>query len=264
MKYWFLLMLAALAGCASSYDQTLLDKANNDYQALLEQPNLQQYAAKNAIRAEESLARAERFSDYLGSAEDVNHYAYLSQRYSQIAQLEIELEGLRQMRLEHESEQSRLEQMLREIELVKAQEKGVWLEERVLNLVAAETDRGLVMTLEGVLFDVGSKELSKGSHQAILHLARFLQINPNRIVRIEGYSDSLGRALDNQKLSLARAQSVAQALIDLGVAPRRIQVKGYGEAYPVAENASARGRAQNRRVEVVFSDDKGQLGAERP
>lgn len=263
MKAWYLVALTTLAGCSSHYDHALVEKAEADYKKLSSLPDATLYAAKNTVRAEESLTRSQRFSDYLGSHKDVEHYAYLSQRYSEIATLEIELAKLHQERLEREREQSRLEQMLREIELLNAKEKGVWLEEQMLNMAATETDRGLVMTLEGVLFDVGSNDLSIGSHQSILHVARFLQINPKRVVRIEGYTDSLGRASDNQKLSLARAQSVAQALLDLGVEARRIQVRGYGEAYPVAENASARGRAQNRRVEVVFSDDKGQLGAER-
>ncbi|MNO10135.1 putative lipoprotein YiaD precursor [compost metagenome] len=56
---------------------------------------------------------------------------------------------------------------------------------------------------------------------------------------------------------------MADALVDLGIDAKRIQVQGYGEAHPVAENASNRGRAQNRRVEIVFSNDKGVLGPAR-
>lgn len=56
---------------------------------------------------------------------------------------------------------------------------------------------------------------------------------------------------------------MADALIDLGIDAKRIQVQGYGEAFPVAENASNRGRAQNRRVEIVFSNEKGELGHAR-
>ena len=59
------------------------------------------------------------------------------------------------------------------------------------------------------------------------------------------------------------AESTADLLVDLGVDAKRIEVVGYGVDFPVAENASARGRAQNRRVEIVFSDERGQLGAER-
>ena len=56
---------------------------------------------------------------------------------------------------------------------------------------------------------------------------------------------------------------VRDVLIDLGIDEKRIQVEGYGDQYPVDVNASERGRAQNRRVEIVFSDEKGQLGAAR-
>jgi outer membrane protein OmpA-like peptidoglycan-associated protein len=52
-------------------------------------------------------------------------------------------------------------------------------------------------------------------------------------------------------------------LEDLGVNPKRVQVQGYGEAYPLAENASRRGREQNRRVEIVFSDEQGRLSPAR-
>jgi outer membrane protein OmpA-like peptidoglycan-associated protein len=82
-------------------------------------------------------------------------------------------------------------------------------------------------------------------------------------VRVEGYTDSSGDKLENLELSRARAQTVADVLIDLGVDGKRIKVQGHGEGFPVTENASARGRAQNRRVEVVFSDEQGRLGALR-
>lgn len=52
-------------------------------------------------------------------------------------------------------------------------------------------------------------------------------------------------------------------LADLGIDEKRMQVEGYGDQYPVEVNASERGRAQNRRVEIVFSDDKGKLAPAR-
>ena len=64
-------------------------------------------------------------------------------------------------------------------------------------------------------------------------------------------------------MSRERAQAVADVLVDLGIDEKRIQVAGYGDEYPVDVNATERGRAQNRRVEIVFSDEKGQLGAAR-
>ena len=60
-----------------------------------------------------------------------------------------------------------------------------------------------------------------------------------------------------------RAQAVADMLVDLGIDEKRLQVEGYGDQYPIEANASERGRAQNRRVEIVFSDDKGKLAPAR-
>ncbi|NVL55815.1 OmpA family protein, partial [Pseudomonas syringae pv. actinidiae] len=78
-----------------------------------------------------------------------------------------------------------------------------------------------------------------------------------------GYTDSTGDREENLTLSKDRAQAVADVLTDLGVDEKRIQVEGYGQQFPVDANASERGRAQNRRVEIVFSDEKGHLGAAR-
>ncbi|OYW94929.1 MAG: hypothetical protein B7Z23_02990, partial [Pseudomonadales bacterium 32-61-5] len=126
-----------------------------------------------------------------------------------------------------------------------------------------ETERGLVMTLGDVLFKPSSAELGPAANHRLLKLAHFLQLNPARRVRIEGYTDNRGSAAENLALSHSRAQVVANFLGELGIDARRIEVVGYGEAFRVSENASARGRAQNRRVEIVFSDAEGRLGASR-
>ncbi|UFH50687.1 OmpA family protein [Pseudomonas sp. KNUC1026] len=97
----------------------------------------------------------------------------------------------------------------------------------------------------------------------LLQLAQFLQLNPRRALRVEGYTDSTGNASDNRALSQARAQAVVDLLASLGVAPERMAVRGYGGQFPIEANASERGRALNRRVEVVVSDRQGRLGAER-
>ena len=143
------------------------------------------------------------------------------------------------------------------------QEQNAWLEEQIVNLATAQTDRGLVMTLGDVLFDAGEARLKASANRTVLKLVQFLQLNPRRIVRIEGYSDSSGKREENLALSRARAQTVADALTDLGIDAKRVEVQGFGESFPVAENASAKGRAQNRRVEILFSDEQGRLGATR-
>ncbi|MBX8522593.1 OmpA family protein [Pseudomonas cichorii] len=259
-----LLGVAGLSGCASHQDsEQALRQAGTDFQKVKEDPNVLRSAPKDVIRSGESLARAERLSSYLGSGADVSHYAYLSTRYSDIAREHSNLMLAQEQLAKLEMERQRLQLALREAKLASAQQHGKWLEDQILSLATTQTDRGLVMTLGDVLFDPGHAELKSSANRTVLKVVQFLLLNPRRTVRIEGYTDSTGDRQENLKLSRDRAQSVADVLIDLGVDDKRIQVEGYGQQYPVDVNASERGRAQNRRVEIVFSDDKGQLGAAR-
>ncbi|MGH8351935.1 MAG: OmpA family protein [Pseudomonas sp.] len=259
-----LLSLALLSGCASQQSsEQALEAASQSFQKVKEDPDVLRSAPKDVIRAGESLARAERLSSYWGSADDVVHYAYLSQRYSEIASQRSELSLNQDRAAKLDLERERLQLGLREAKLLSVQQQGQWLEEQMVNLAASETERGLVMTLGDVLFDTGRAELKAAANRTVLKLVQFLQLNPRRVVRIEGYTDSEGDEQMNRELSRARAQTVADVLVDLGIDAKRIQVDGYGEAYPLAENASSRGRAQNRRVEIVFSDEQGRLGPAR-
>ncbi|SDS46051.1 OmpA family protein [Pseudomonas oryzae] len=254
----------ALAGCAGhGASQHELDKARGSYEQVAGDDAVLASAPKDVVRAGESLARAERLSSYWGSGEDVAHYAYLSQRYSAIAR-EHSLLAAQQRQLEKlRQEREGLQSALREARLLSVQQQSSWLEEQMDSLATMPTERGLVMTLGDVLFDTGRAELKSSANRTVLKLYQFLTLNPQRKVRIEGYTDSRGPAAENLELSRARAQTVADVLVELGVDAARIEVQGYGEAYPLAANASAQGRAENRRVEIVFSDDQGQLSPPR-
>ncbi|UVE19263.1 OmpA family protein [Pseudomonas sp. LS44] len=259
-----LLVVLALNGCtASQSSEQILAAAQERFQKVKEDPDVLRIAPKDVIRAGESLARADRLSSYWGSSEDVQQYAYLSQRYSDIAEQHTALALNQERAVKLELELERLQLSLKEAKMLSVQEQGKWLEEQIVSLATTETDRGLVMTLGDVLFDAGNSELKPAANRTVLKLVQFLQLNPRRIVRIEGYTDSIGGKQENLGLSKARAQTVADALIDLGIEDKRIQVQGFGSDFPVAENASNRGRAQNRRVEIVFSDEQGKLGSSR-
>jgi outer membrane protein OmpA-like peptidoglycan-associated protein len=78
-------------------------------------------------------------------------------------------------------------------------------------------------------------------------------------VRVEGFTDSQGSDDYNYTLSERRAAAVQRALIDQGIAPDRVEARGYGESFPVASNDSAAGRQLNRRVEVVISEAGGKI-----
>lgn len=255
-----LISLALLGGCASQQSAEALSAAEASFQKVKENPDVLRSAPKDVIRAGESLARAQRLSSYWGSSDDVLHYAYLSQRYSDIASQHSELSLNQERAVKLELERQRLQLALREAKLLSLQQHGQWFDEQMANnLAATETDRGLVMTLGDVLFDAGRAELKTSANRTVLKLVQFLQLNPRRIVRIEGYTDGRGDAAENLELSRARAQAVADVLVDLGIDSQRISVKGFGEDHAIADNASSRGRAQNRRVEIVFSDETGQL-----
>lgn len=126
---------------------------------------------------------------------------------------------------------------------------------------ARKTDRGMVLTLGDVLFDTAKATLNAGAMRTLDKLAEFLTNNAARKVLIEGHTDSVGSDEFNRELSYRRAEAVRRALRDRYIADDRIVVSGMGEDYPVASNDTAAGRQQNRRVEVIFSDNSGAFKA---
>lgn len=252
-----------LAGCVSQEAEREIGQASATLERVQADSMVQRAAPKDLQRALETLQRAERFNEYWGGTADARHYAYLSQRYSEIADQQGALLQHQEQVARLEMERDRLRRMLQDAQLMTAEQQGRWLEDQMMTLAASETDRGMVMTLGDLLFHAGSADLNSSANRTLLKLVHFLQLNPQRKVRIEGYSDSRGDPQANLALSQARAQTVADLLLNLGIAAERIEVRGYGERFPLAENASARGRAQNRRVEILFSDVEGNLGPDR-
>jgi outer membrane protein OmpA-like peptidoglycan-associated protein len=79
---------------------------------------------------------------------------------------------------------------------------------------------------------------------------QFLQDNPTVRIQLEGHTDNVGTATDNQKLSTARAYATVNYLVEKGVSGKRLLAKGFGATQPVADNKTEEGRAQNRRTEL--------------
>jgi len=140
-----------------------------------------------------------------------------------------------------------------------AEARSARLEVALAALSAKKTDRGMVITLNDVLFGTDLSRLTAEGIRNVQKLATLLQDEPQRKVLVEGFTDSTGSASHNQALSERRANAVRNALLDLGVAPDRIAVRGYGEELAVAANTTAANRQLNRRVEIVLSDDKGSI-----
>lgn len=132
-------------------------------------------------------------------------------------------------------------------------------EMQLKELNAKKTERGLVITLGDVLFSTNKAQLESGGVRNVQKLADFLKKYPQHKVLVEGYTDSTGSDSLNQDLSDRRANTVRTALLDMGSSSDRVIARGYGEAYPVASNDTAASRQLNRRVEIILSDDKGNI-----
>lgn len=116
-----------------------------------------------------------------------------------------------------------------------------------------ETARGLVVNMGDILFDVNKSTLKKDPEIALAKVSAVLGVFPKVQIRAEGFTDTTGKEELNMKLSAERARSVAAFLVAQGVAADRITHAGYGPANPVGDNASAEGRAKNRRVELILN-----------
>jgi outer membrane protein OmpA-like peptidoglycan-associated protein len=104
----------------------------------------------------------------------------------------------------------------------------------------------------GATFDFGSAELTPALEGLLDTGAGILLRNPSVLMTIEGHTDSVGSDAFNLALSNARAQAGVDYLVALGVQPARLFAIGYGETRPIADNGTAAGRTQNRRLEFVL------------
>lgn len=129
------------------------------------------------------------------------------------------------------------------------------LENDLQNISTEQTERGLVLTLGNILFEVDKSTIKSGSERTLKRVADFLNEYPNRKVLIEGFTDNTGADSYNQDLSERRSASVKSTLVDNGVDSSRIRARGYGEDHAVASNDSQAGRLQNRRVEIIIADE---------
>ena len=116
-----------------------------------------------------------------------------------------------------------------------------------------ETARGVIVSLAGILFDVGQATLMPVSQVTVAKLAGILMVFPNMNLSIEGYTDSTGSYDLNMRLSAERARAVYEFLLAQGISGGRMKYQGFGPENPVAPNDTEANRAKNRRVEVVLT-----------
>src|ERR1041385_7919637 len=119
-----------------------------------------------------------------------------------------------------------------------------------VNVTRTADDELNVTVKNEVLFDFNSAALRGASRDSLREMADVFNKYPNTTISVQGYTDSIGTASYNERLSERRAASVGNYLEDLGVRSSRINEIGYGETHPRASNSTASGRQLNRRVEI--------------
>jgi OOP family OmpA-OmpF porin len=115
------------------------------------------------------------------------------------------------------------------------------------------------VTLEGVAFQTNSARLIGDSEQVLNRVAKQLKEHPRLRIELQGFTDSVGSNQRNLQLSQQRADAVRTYLLDQGVTASQVVARGYGETQPVADNTSAEGRAQNRRVVMYVASNPGDV-----
>jgi outer membrane protein OmpA-like peptidoglycan-associated protein len=134
---------------------------------------------------------------------------------------------------------------------VKVPENGV--EGRLLAWIAdggRTVDQKTWFDFDRLIFETGSATLRPESHDQLHAVAEILKAYPRVKMKIGGYTDNVGQAAANQRLSEQRASNVCNELVELGIARDRLAWEGYGEQYPVADNGTPEGRAKNRRISM--------------
>lgn len=285
LPFAVLAIAAALTACASvPARNSTLDLAHSRYASAQSDPQVARLAPEEMQRASEALRVADVAWTEKQSAATVEHLAYLAGQRVTIAQetaanlasqavtagAAAERDKVRlalrtreadaaqqQLIVSQRSDAQKTAELARaEASAVKTESRVADLESELRELNATKTERGMVVTLGDVLFDSGQSRLSAGGTHNMAKLAEFFKRYPQRSATIEGYTDSIGGDSSNLLLSERRASSVMTALISMGVPSDRLSTRAHGSQMPVADNSTAAGRQMNRRVEVVFANQR--------
>lgn len=267
-----------VAGCASHQPLPELLSARQEVQAAAADPDAAKAGALRLADARKALQDAEDATARGKPKGVIVDYAYTASRNAQIAQQQGSEARSRAEVAQGEANRNAvlLEARTREAEAAKAaaaanaqqatanalqakaaMDEAARLQGELQALNAKQTSRGMVLTLGDVLFATNRADVKPGSMEQLRRVAAFMQENAGVRLRVEGNTDNTGSPAYNDALSSRRANAVADVLANSGVERSRIEAIGRGQGNPVASNDNAAGRQQNRRVELIFSDQHG-------
>jgi outer membrane protein OmpA-like peptidoglycan-associated protein len=269
-----LLPLSALPllalGCASAQPPRELIDARASYARAAADSRVTSLAPTQLHVAKTTLDTAERHFRDDGDEPETRDLAYIAERRARYAEVQAALltaqkqkaeavtEGQRRLATNAQQSQSDLQKTKSQLDQEKARRQQA--EQRAkeamdsLARIAAikQDDRGMVITLSGsVLFATGKWALLPSASNRLEEVAKALKEQEGRNFTVEGHTDSVGNDASNMTLSQKRADSVREYLVSRGVPADHIRATGVGEGRPVADNQSAEGRANNRRVEII-------------
>jgi len=220
-----------------------------------------QHEAEQRSRAEQDLQAAQQARQ---QAELAQQQADQARQAALQAQQEAEQQrqAAEQQRLaaEQQAQQSQQQAQQAQLQAQQAEQQKEQLRQRLqqqLNSILQTRDsaRGLIVNMSDVLFDTNKYTLKSGAREKLAKVAGILLAYPDLKVQVEGYTDSTGGPEYNQRLSEQRAMTVRDYLTAQGINLNNVTAQGFGQNDPVATNATAAGRQQNRRVQMVVSGE---------
>jgi outer membrane protein OmpA-like peptidoglycan-associated protein len=111
-------------------------------------------------------------------------------------------------------------------------------------------DRDIWFSFDRLEFETGSAQLRPSSQEQLRNIAEIMKAYPQVKVKIGGYTDNVGDDASNLKLSQDRASNTMNEIVNLGIDRTRLESEGYGEQFPIADNATEQGRQRNRRIDI--------------
>ena len=271
-----LLVLLGTVACGTTQPPPELVDARRAYERA-SKSLAAQLAPAQLDTAKQALDKAEKSFEDEGVDAPTPDLAYVAQRKSEIAEAtgakvaaerdaqgadkqfkDAQLEGLDKAKSDLSRERQNSEKTKAELEAEKkaraeAEKKAAAAMASLAEVAKVKEEaRGMVITLSGsVLFATGKYDLLPIAKEKLDEVAKALSDQGYKSMLVEGHTDSVGKASDNETLSLKRAESVRTYLVTRGIPSDKIRAAGLGSSRPISENTTPDGRANNRRVEIV-------------
>jgi outer membrane protein OmpA-like peptidoglycan-associated protein len=280
------LILGLVAGCAHEPPRELKN-ARAAYQDAADSPGAT-LASTDVYEAKKSLQRAEAYYNERGDEPETRDLAYVAERMAIIAkskgnnviilnekqqaladldQWKAQQAVAMRQQLGQTKEQLATSQQALDSERqarVAAEQRTADALLKIKGMQTKEDQRGLVLTLTGdVLFAFGKSELLPTAQKKLNDVVTALKDDP-RTITIVGHTDSIGSDETNMQLSQRRADAVRTYLTTHGIPDERVSSQGMGKSQPVADNKTAEGRANNRRVEIILNGSANKQGTPLP